>query len=384
MIGIITGGKGDYQSALGEILSGEFHEGLLHGEKCFEKNINGVVKLGQFKHGELHGFGTVQTHFGDNFDGYFEQGLKHGRGVNRMADQGVYRGYYFNDMMHGKASLEYNIELDDELATSTNRPKMYQQPKASTQPKDDKNKNEPTSKYTAINGSGEYSKSPYSAIFQGYFLANNIANRGMTMTFAKQTPRIISRKDPRKLVAIGALLNAERQKVIQQARLQEKFSFMEQSIREEIITKKSRIFRQQRHLTKKMLYNDDVYGYDERFNNTDHQLRTKEVMRQERFNRIDENDEYANKKALVPRLRAINRSLVQTYTKAYERVQPEYDDRSDSLAQREQVNEDLIRYALVDFEEARERQRLLKYDLIWQRAEDAFIKSKSSNNESKL
>lgn len=42
------------------------------------------------------------------------------------------------------------------------------------------------------------------------------------------------------------------------------------------------------------------------------------------------------------------------------------------------INKKIIKVALSDFEEARERQRFLKYDLIWQRAEDAYRTTKKN------
>ena len=43
------------------------------------------------------------------------------------------------------------------------------------------------------------------------------------------------------------------------------------------------------------------------------------------------------------------------------------------------INKKLLKVALSDFEEVRERQRFLKYDLIWQRAEDAYRTTKKNS-----
>jgi len=42
------------------------------------------------------------------------------------------------------------------------------------------------------------------------------------------------------------------------------------------------------------------------------------------------------------------------------------------------VNERLLQVLLSDFEEIQERQRFLKYDRIWQRAEDAYLRNQTA------
>jgi hypothetical protein len=46
------------------------------------------------------------------------------------------------------------------------------------------------------------------------------------------------------------------------------------------------------------------------------------------------------------------------------------------MKKEDRVRDQKVKIAMSDFEEALERQRFLKYDLIWQRAENAFIQKK--------
>lgn len=75
---------------------------------------------------------------------------------------------------------------------------------------------------------------------------------------------------------------------------------------------------------------------------------------------------------LVPRLRMFNTTMNRALTQTLERLRPDPHELRNS----DVMNEDVLRIALSDMEEVRERQRFLKYDLLWQRAEEAFVKSK--------
>lgn len=102
-------GHGDYQSALNEVISGPFENGILHGEKCFIENQVGEVYLGDFYHGEMRGYGTYHNKRGDSYEGYWENNMRHGYGIQKLSKTGCYRGYYMNNLKHGKGSLEYGL-----------------------------------------------------------------------------------------------------------------------------------------------------------------------------------------------------------------------------------------------------------------------------------
>jgi hypothetical protein len=48
------------------------------------------------------------------------------------------------------------------------------------------------------------------------------------------------------------------------------------------------------------------------------------------------------------------------------------------VEEEDQVDEKLLKILLSDFEEVQERQRFLKYDRIWARAEEAYIGNRSA------
>lgn len=77
------------------------------------------------------------------------------------------------------------------------------------------------------------------------------------------------------------------------------------------------------------------------------------------------------KNALVPNLQLISVAPANHLQPTFENIQP---DKSHGPT--DQVKMLAIRAAVSDFEEVIERQRYLKYDLIWKRAEDAFRQKK--------
>jgi hypothetical protein len=150
---------------------------------------------------------------------------------------------------------------------------------------------------------------------------------------------------------------------------------MEQHIRDEMSSKKIKIFRQQKHFTKKTMYADETT-----FGGIDYgELKSKLFLRQERLKNMKE-ESHQFKKAVVPRLRFMNNKIHDVMSKAYERLQIDPAELRDV----DRVNDDLVRIAISDFEEVQERHRFLKYDLIWQRAENAYADAHKSTTDKEM
>jgi hypothetical protein len=75
-------------------------------------------------------------------------------------------------------------------------------------------------------------------------------------------------------------------------------------------------------------------------------------------------------------LKVINTNLFTNYSKSLETLQPD----PSQIKSEDYINRDLLKTIFSDFEEVRERQRFLKYDLIWQRAEAAFESSQKASH----
>jgi hypothetical protein len=73
----------------------------------------------------------------------------------------------------------------------------------------------------------------------------------------------------------------------------------------------------------------------------------------------------------------MNNKSHEVMSKAYERIHPDPLEVRDM----DRINDDLVRIAISDFEEVQERHRFLKYDLIWQRAENAYADAHKSATE---
>ena len=145
----------------------------------------------------------------------------------------------------------------------------------------------------------------------------------------------------------------------------EKANDMEGFIRREMVFKKMKVFRQQRHFTKKTMYQVDQYGD---FPKSDIDARA--VIRAQRLSRMDETV-LKPKNARVPHLQLLSVKPQDHLTPVFEAIQP---NKADGPS--DQVNVNFLKATVSDFEEVLERQRFLKYDMIWQRAENAFAVKK--------
>jgi hypothetical protein len=410
-------GQGEYQSAFNEMMSGNFQNSLLHGKNCFLQNAIEEVYMGQFKNGEIHGFGTcVDNKTGDSYDGYWNSSLRHGRGVTKLEGVGCHRGYYINGIKHGKGSVEYgekdetdgkrgemkspeepkqrksmrrkkkkttdgdededrsnnDVIIDKIKSFDTKMTKLSQKPHHKSRDHDeegDKASSEEDNEHSQLNEEHDFEFSPFENIYQGYFLGGNMSNQGSIMNNKKQQPSILSRLDKNKVFPIQQVLLHEYHKNKRAEHNLEKLSDYEHFIRKEIYSKKLKIYQQQKHFAKKVIYQEDTQN---KFDYS--QLENKLQLRNERLEKLkkvtEDSDQYFYHKARVPRLKQFNYNLFKNYTEGMEKIKPD----EKTMKMDDFINHDLLETVFSDFEEVRERQRFLKYDLIWQRAEEAFDK----------
>ena len=136
-------GKGVYTCENGDVIEGEWNDGLLEGEakvstrdNCVYKRsyhegkvlseelISGTPKISpdaqrtlKFDNGtyvgevdfngKIHGKGVFTYTNGNKYEGSFKEGLKHGKGVFTWADGNVYDGEYEDDMRSGVGVYSY-------------------------------------------------------------------------------------------------------------------------------------------------------------------------------------------------------------------------------------------------------------------------------------
>ena len=390
-------GQGDYQSAMNEVVSGTFMDGVLHGPKGFVENQIGEVYMGQYCHGELHGKGSYQNKRGDYYEGYWQHNLRHGRGVSYMLRSGCYRGFYLNNIKHGKGSLEFGYSKNRALgkmnttaesatdktsakntttstenkssSTSSSHTKSNNSNNTNTT-KDNNNKNKERNNKKEEDIELNKELSEFNNMYQGYFYGNNISNKGSIMNTKLQIPNIISRLDTRATYHLNKVLKRENRLNKTASQQVEKLNDIECHLRDEIQKKKIKIFNQQKHFAKKTMYTADVDGLGQ---GAKHIYESKIYLRKERLNNLrDENHHF--KKAMVPRLRIPNNTTNEFLHKAFSHIRPERGE----VEVEDKVDEKLLRILLSDFEEVQERQRFLKYDRIWQRAEDAYKGNRSA------
>jgi hypothetical protein len=211
-------------------------------------------------------------------------------------------------------------------------------------------------------------ESEYLRAYMGYFLGDTVGSGGILTTVDTQVPRILSRLNRHALAPIITMQLRNEKTSRRIRRKVEKFGDMQLAIRAILARKKSRIFRQQRHITKKTMYADDLYYEGTTKKDLDDRMKTRTF-------RLKETDLnlYKPSKALVPRLGLISTEPVTHLTKKYNLIQPDVED-----GHLGRIRRMLPRIVASDFEEVFERQRFLKYDRVWQRAEEAFFHKKSA------
>ena len=358
-------GQGEYQSAFGEIMIGHFEQGVLHGPDGYRKNHSGEKWKGEWDYGEVDGFAKYENERGDTYEGYWDHTLRHGRGVAKYSKLGRYRGYFVNGTRNGKGEMEFGL-----------RPKK-KKPKKKTEEEEEKEERK-----KGIGGKGkgveeekddgkkeatetETLDSEFLRIYQGYFLSGHITNGGIVMNLDSQTPSVISRRDKKKLIPITNVFEQNERNIKRLQRQVEKFNDMEQFMRKEIVDKKYKIFRQQRHYTKKSMYQTDTWGG---FPQSD--LDSRAVVRERRLKKVDESI-LRPKNARVPVLQTVDIHPMQHLTQIYDYIKPDPGD-----GRTDRVKTMFLQAAVSDYEEVVERQRYLKYDNIWKRAESHFITKK--------
>lgn len=302
---------------------------MLEGPDGSIQSHTGEKLDGTFEMGELHGFGKYSNRRGDSYEGEFQLGFRHGRGSALYNKSGEYKGFHTWGMRSGKG--EFNYELKRSSAEQST-PDVLQR---------------------------------FRYAFNGYLFADRIASGGLVMDTDVKVPRSISQRvdhTAKPMEAISKQINRQAQRI---RRDREKMTFLETKVREEVSAKKHKIFRQQRHLTKKSMYQDDVLGESEL------SIEARHKNRQDRLDFMS----YGPPRILLPGATIDRlRERTQQYQEVLDAIQPsemviEATNLSNSLQ--------LMRMAVSDIEEMAERHRFLKYDRIWARAEAAFIGLKS-------
>jgi hypothetical protein len=366
--GVITG-KGSYQSALGEIFKGTFENGVLTGDNGIHHNYAGETFTGRWYHGEMNYFGMYRNEKGDSYDGYWFASKKHGKGYERIKGKSYYKGYYTNGFKSGRGELDFG-----------KRPKAAKKKMSPHETKEDALNEVAEAHQGFFNDNVDNLKNRY----QGYFYGGNITNGGIMMDIEVQVPYSVSRRDKERNKGLDAFKAMLERKTKGMKRINEKSADIEKFIRCEMLVKKNRIFRQQKHYMKKMMYQEDTYGkIDERL------LHIREKFRAYRIQNLTE-EHLISENAKVPRLQLkTEQNIVANHLKAvFDKIVPPTDEDVPGVSnlpeelkpKRGFVDNMLARIAISDFEVAAERQNMTKYDRIWERAESNFVNSKKRTN----
>lgn len=369
--GRITG-EGIYESAFGETLVGTFKDGVLDCEIGKYSSIAGETYIGRWRNGQLNGKSMFENSRGDKYKGWFKDGLKQGRGHEIIKGKGEFKGFFHFGLKNGKGEL---------LMLKRKKRKKQFKKDIFGREVEEINVEEEESKMLPLQAD-ETSKK-YLHKYQGYFIADEFQNGGIIMDTILQTALVVAKRD---FTRTGPLKEYRRQTdrlAFKIRRITEKLNDMERHIRLEMLTKKRRVFQQQKHYLKKTMYFDDEYGVDQ------HILDARTRVREHRLKKIDDAC-LASDNARVPRLQLKKEKEISAHhlKAAFDRIIPSVaeDDKATGYDenypyQAGDVEKILPQVALSDFEEARERQALTKYDNMWARAEAAYIAKKKKQNQ---
>jgi hypothetical protein len=338
-----------------------------------------------------------------------------------MLGRGIYRGYYVNGLLTGKGELFYgkrpkprkkkaHASVLDQPQSSNNAPndgadankKADKKPPAKGKQVGDShstnagtNSSNPSERHRSANAEDELDhtdsdvitaykaiQNKYKKCYMGFMLADNIMNGGYTMDTIAQIPTVIGRMDKQATLPIAAMMRNILNTTKRIKRKLEKLTDMDNFVRQNMVKRKKSIFRQQRHYTKKTMYVDDMVGL--RKEEFDGRVR----VREDRLMRT-------NMEKLMPTHHAVPRLKLnitdQPVTHLRDMIKllkpdPEAGYRSNAKdldhprkkesRGKDKMNRTLAKVVVSDFEEAIERQRLIEYDALWEKAEIAFVNLK--------
>jgi hypothetical protein len=382
--GTITG-TGVYQSAFGETLAGEFQNGVFECELGKVTNQWHETYVGRWENGDLNGKGVFEDKKGNKYDGYWKDHRRHGRGYETMRGKGEYKGYFINGFKHGKGELNFlKRKKKKHISKGEGDEKGKEERGKGQESNPPSGSSNTTVSYNSIEEQADRTASTFQYKYQGFFMSDFIANGGILMDTVLQIPLTLSRKDSSRtedLLNYKSLIERYQKKMTRQY---EKFADLEEHIRLEILTKKSRIFRQQRHYLKKTMYYEDRYGKIDPLI----AIKRREI-REMNLKAVMTNKEYfESSRALIPRLQLKNEKKLRTnhLEQVYNRIEPEGGGAGAGAGAGGgyypgDVDRELIKVAVNDLEEMKERQNMMKYDRIWERAEKAFITKKKMKNQ---
>ena len=343
-------GKGYYQSGLGEIMKGTFKNGSLDGEVGYLKNHGGEQFFGNWRRGEMHGQGRYANERGDTYSGYWQNNMKHGRGREFYKGRGSYKGYFVTDFRSGKGELEYGMRKNSKKKTVFN---------------------EETKKYEKVDLTHAelmaQKKIPqFKNRYQGYLIANAVATGGIVMdTLVDESPRAVAKRDKRTLYPLISLISKVERSYKECKRNVEKFTDLELNIRQDIDKKKRRVFRQQKHYTKKAIYDDEIRAYKNA------RVKTRLKVRRDRLSKAIP-DVVNSTKGRISHWTNIDLTSANHLTEVFNKIKIE----KHKGEKKKPVKLIIPKLAISDFEEAAEKQRLIKYDFLWSKAETAYMEKK--------
>ena len=104
---------GVYEFARGDVYTGEFENGWIHGHGTYALVDGTILYTGQWEKAKKHGIGEFRLSDGSIYRGSFKANKFNGLGLQRLPDNALYQGNYENNQRVGLQLISYAAATGD-------------------------------------------------------------------------------------------------------------------------------------------------------------------------------------------------------------------------------------------------------------------------------
>ncbi|KAK7235659.1 hypothetical protein SO694_0006617 [Aureococcus anophagefferens] len=254
-------GRGRYESSVGETLEGTFIDGILHGKEGYLQTVIGEEYRGGFDHGAFHGLGKYRNHKRDeSYEGCYRSGQKSGRGFEVFADGTEYEGYFFLNHRCGHGVMKYGKKnFEKRRKRKSDRPLTPRTIEALAKKEAEAKEAE---RLASERISSLIPDFDFNYKYEGNWLMGFPRSLGAHLFARSGNLYYTLGKTSALYPFLSTLQEKQTKRYAKDARLRQKHVDLDRAFRKEIVRKKEKVFRQQRHHVKRAIRHD----YHEPFN----------------------------------------------------------------------------------------------------------------------
>lgn len=250
-------GQGRYESALGELYEGKFEDGILTDRGTFV-SITGEEYVGGFQDGEFHGLGTYRNlRRGDRYEGAWRGGQKSGRAYETFADGTEYDGYFFLNHRCGHGVMRYGkVGHRKPRRKKSDKQLSPRSLEREARAEDEKRRKELEALPELERINDQVAASDFNFKYEGNWLMGSPRSLGCHLFARSGNLYYTLGKSSSIYPYLSKIQGRQDRRVIKDARHRQKHLDLDRAFRAEIVRKKMKVFRQQRHHVKRALRHD--------------------------------------------------------------------------------------------------------------------------------